>query len=133
MAGPLARDLAYALANKLVADQLVLFVGAGISYQATPKDGSTARIPLWRDLALAVAKANGDSIKEYGNDLCPLCNGKMLKRKSKFGEFWGCDSYPKCKGLRQLDGTVPEKSAEGKKSSYKRRYKKSRTDNETES
>ncbi|MCK4706346.1 MAG: topoisomerase DNA-binding C4 zinc finger domain-containing protein, partial [Gammaproteobacteria bacterium] len=36
--------------------------------------------------------------------LCPKCNGAMIKRVSKKGknignEFWGCQSFPKCRGV----------------------------------
>ena len=28
---------------------------------------------------------------------CPKCGNIMIKRKGKFGMFWGCRSYPGCK------------------------------------
>ena len=31
------------------------------------------------------------------NKKCPKCNGTMKKRNGKYGEFWGCTAYPKCK------------------------------------
>lgn len=39
--------------------------------------------------------------------LCPTCQSPMLKRKAKRGtkagqSFWGCPSYPKCRGTRPL-------------------------------
>lgn len=27
---------------------------------------------------------------------CPRCNAKMIQRKGKYGDFYGCSSYPKC-------------------------------------
>lgn len=27
---------------------------------------------------------------------CPICNGTMVNKKGKFGEFKGCVNYPKC-------------------------------------
>ncbi len=30
-------------------------------------------------------------------DQCPLCEGKLVERKGKFGSFYGCSNYPKCK------------------------------------
>jgi len=43
------------------------------------------------------------STEEKG-PLCPKCNGAMVKRVSKNGknagrEFWGCESFPKCRGV----------------------------------
>lgn len=28
---------------------------------------------------------------------CPLCGGYLVERKGKFGKFYGCSNYPKCK------------------------------------
>ncbi len=27
---------------------------------------------------------------------CPICGGILVRRKGKFGEFYGCKNYPKC-------------------------------------
>ena len=29
--------------------------------------------------------------------LCPRCHGKLVWRQGKYGGFWGCSNYPKCK------------------------------------
>jgi restriction system protein len=31
---------------------------------------------------------------------CPQCAKPMRKRTSAKGEFWGCSTYPACKGTR---------------------------------
>jgi four helix bundle suffix protein len=31
---------------------------------------------------------------------CPLCSKSMRRRKSAKGDFWGCSSFPDCKGTR---------------------------------
>jgi ribosomal protein L37AE/L43A len=38
---------------------------------------------------------------------CPSCNRLMVKRKARQGsragaEFWGCSSFPKCRGTRSI-------------------------------
>lgn len=34
---------------------------------------------------------------DFKNDMiCPKCGSKLVKRKSKYGEFIGCSAYPKC-------------------------------------
>jgi hypothetical protein len=33
---------------------------------------------------------------------CPLCKSEMVKRKGKFGEFYGCSRYPECKGTQKI-------------------------------
>ena len=34
--------------------------------------------------------------------VCPKCGATMVKRNGPRGEFWGCSTYPKCKGTRTL-------------------------------
>lgn len=29
--------------------------------------------------------------------ICPECGGKMVLRNGKYGQFYGCENYPKCK------------------------------------
>lgn len=38
---------------------------------------------------------------------CPKCGLPMVlrKRKSDGGSFWGCSSYPECRGIRNIDHT----------------------------
>ena len=31
---------------------------------------------------------------------CPNCGGALVKRKGKFGAFWGCSSFPRCRYTR---------------------------------
>jgi len=28
---------------------------------------------------------------------CPSCKAEMRKRIGRYGQFWGCSKYPKCK------------------------------------
>ena len=42
-------------------------------------------------------------ISEYE---CPLCKTLMVQRSGKYGIFYGCQNYPKCKGMRNSDGEV---------------------------
>jgi hypothetical protein len=35
---------------------------------------------------------------------CPRCQGQMIRRNGKFGEFYGCARWPVCNGTRGLDG-----------------------------
>lgn len=30
-------------------------------------------------------------------DICPQCGGSLIKRKGKYGSFYGCSNYPNCK------------------------------------
>ena len=40
-------------------------------------------------------KNNIDYIKEQ--KMCPYCKTELVLRKGKYGEFYGCSNYPKCK------------------------------------
>ncbi|MDW7674669.1 MAG: topoisomerase DNA-binding C4 zinc finger domain-containing protein [Bacillota bacterium] len=33
---------------------------------------------------------------------CPSCSTKMVLRYSDYGWFWGCQRFPKCRGLVNL-------------------------------
>jgi ssDNA-binding Zn-finger/Zn-ribbon topoisomerase 1 len=37
----------------------------------------------------------------YGRGDCPQCGGPTVLRVGKFGKFYGCTSFPECKGSRQ--------------------------------
>jgi DNA topoisomerase-1 len=64
--------------------------------------------------------------KVYCKDNCPACSSKMILRKSKFGEFYGCEKYPKCKGMRGSDGEEikPKPPGEGGKRRFFKRKNK---------
>jgi len=34
------------------------------------------------------------------NNVCPRCGGNLVVRNGKFGEFYGCSNYPKCKFIK---------------------------------
>lgn len=46
------------------------------------------------------------SQKEYVEFKCPKCSNKMIKRKSKYGEFAGCSKFPGCKVICDLEGNI---------------------------
>lgn len=54
------------------------------------------------------------STSEVTNKRCPICNGKLVKRKNKKGEyFYGCSNYPSCKNTmsqKEFDKLPEEES-----------------------
>ncbi len=48
-----------------------------------------------KDYDKKVAKCT-DADCDFESTLCVKCNGYMIKRKGKYGEFLGCANYPKC-------------------------------------
>lgn len=41
-------------------------------------------------------KEEKEVLKKPESEKCPKCNGGLVKRNGKFGEFYGCSNYPKC-------------------------------------
>ena len=39
---------------------------------------------------------------------CPKCRAPMVQRDGKFGAFFACTRYPRCKGTRPLEDSQPE-------------------------
>lgn len=33
---------------------------------------------------------------------CPFCGSELVLRRGKYGQFWGCSTYPKCKFTRPI-------------------------------
>nr|WP_313978828.1 topoisomerase DNA-binding C4 zinc finger domain-containing protein [uncultured Prevotella sp.] len=29
--------------------------------------------------------------------ICPRCGGSLIHKEGKYGSFWGCSNYPKCR------------------------------------
>lgn len=36
------------------------------------------------------------------NTICPQCGGKLVKREGKYGPFFGCSNYPKCRYIKKI-------------------------------
>lgn len=47
-----------------------------------------------------LAKADAASLS--GQPRCPRCNGKLVLRTGRFGKFYGCSHYPRCKFTQNL-------------------------------
>ena len=70
--GPLPEQHARLLAQRLLDDQLCLFVGAGLSHLAPAKDGSDRRLPLWGELARQVEGKSGQALDDFDGDVLDL-------------------------------------------------------------
>src|SRR5690554_7529672 len=73
-------------------------------------DGKVDQIQLLKEFyekfmpLLAYANEHMEKIKPVVTDkICPLCGGNLVIRKSKYGEFYGCSNYPKCKHIEQME------------------------------
>ena len=55
----------------------------------------------------ATSKPQTTTPKAVAATSCPLCSSNMVKRTARNGsnagnEFWGCSTFPKCRGIRPL-------------------------------
>jgi len=39
---------------------------------------------------------------EQQKEKCPKCNGYLIERSGKFGQFYGCSNYPKCQYTKNI-------------------------------
>ena len=37
-----------------------------------------------------------DTQENIKNNICPRCNGSLVLKNGKYGQFYGCSNYPKC-------------------------------------
>ena len=37
---------------------------------------------------------------EMQMEICPKCGGELVKRSGRYGKFFGCSNYPKCRYTR---------------------------------
>lgn len=40
--------------------------------------------------------------KDEKVEICPRCGGELVKRNGRFGEFFGCSNFPKCRFTRNF-------------------------------
>ena len=52
----------------------------------------------------------GSNEPVYREEPCPNCGKRMVRKKGRFGFFWGCEGYPACKTLESIK--KPKKKAE---------------------
>lgn len=45
----------------------------------------------------------GDSMRliNEAEEKCPQCNGKLIEKRGKYGKFFGCSNFPKCRFIKK--------------------------------
>jgi restriction system protein len=85
---------------------------AGLERQFIQEGGYTERLAAARleERGRRRQSEHAGSTNRAGQDtpLCPKCGEPMILRTARKGanagsQFWGCRSYPKCKGVRQIE------------------------------
>lgn len=65
-----------------------------------PPVGGTGGVPTLQPTRLQPSKKSSTyDDPDEESPSCPDCSGDMKKRDGRFGPFWGCRSYPNCKGI----------------------------------
>lgn len=44
---------------------------------------------------------------EIPKEICPKCGGTLIVRNGKYGEFLGCNNFPKCKFSKDIQSELP--------------------------
>jgi len=52
----------------------------------------------WQKAGPAIRKKIGQDGK------CPVCGNLLVKRNGKYGEFYGCKDFPRCRYARNIQG-----------------------------
>jgi len=80
-----------------------------------------------KDLKVAEKKITRDEFTIVGKSRykCPECGNRMVKKLGRYGLFLSCPDFPKCKGMRSIEGkTEKDKKEEAKKISKSDDFKK---------
>jgi Zn-finger domain associated with topoisomerase type I len=65
-------------------------------------DAYAAKLANAANVTTEQKQAHAASVRERtSGTTCPYCNAQLVRRNGKYGEFWGCSSYPKCKFIRK--------------------------------
>ena len=43
------------------------------------------------------------SEKRVKQSICPRCGGKLIRKHGKYGDFIGCNNYPKCRFTHDIN------------------------------
>lgn len=76
--------------RRLTDEQVAEFCTLLEAFRKTDKDAVKSHV--------ASVQEKARKTKEMVNaGLCPKCGGALVKRRSRYGSFYGCSNYPKCK------------------------------------
>jgi DNA topoisomerase-1 len=63
--------------------------------------------PFMKKISDGKANIKSKKIAIPTGKMCPKCDGELLRRKGRYGEFIACSNFPKCKYTTDLDGNPP--------------------------
>ena len=60
-------------------------------------------------------KRNDNLPQKENAPQCPICGSNTVLRMSKFGEFYSCNKFPKCKGTLSMHDIANKKAQQKRK------------------
>ncbi|HZX44098.1 MAG TPA: DNA topoisomerase I [Candidatus Nanoarchaeia archaeon] len=117
----------FAACSEYPACKTTVSLPRGANIKATKKECEVCKFPIVKELRKKSAKEfclnpnckskniTGEALKEAkavesGEKKCPKCGGILVIRKSIYGSFLGCSTYPKCKHTEKLESNKTESS-----------------------
>ncbi|MBR0158213.1 MAG: NERD domain-containing protein [Clostridia bacterium] len=74
----------------------------------TPEQIETVanRLLFIKDVKMVTEEDHMDEINktkmDLANNICPRCGGNLILRRGKYGSFYGCSNYPKCRFIKKI-------------------------------
>ncbi len=56
----------------------------------------------YEQLSKIVPEQSAGKIAKKSAEICGQCGGELIRRNGKFGEFWGCGNYPRCRYTKNI-------------------------------
>lgn len=82
----------------------VLYNGASMKKRTSPGKNNKAHEKTNSTLETKEIKTLERTTEDISIPICPKCGSKMVLRKGRYGKFYGCQRYPRCKGTRRYSG-----------------------------
>jgi len=101
------RDFYGALVDHLANGKGYFIATSGFTLEAEKfaEDKSIELIDGHRLLEYIELSQKEDRIEQEKKEepkICPQCNGSLIKRTGKYGDFYGCQNYPNCKFTQKI-------------------------------
>ncbi|MGE4492962.1 MAG: topoisomerase DNA-binding C4 zinc finger domain-containing protein, partial [Syntrophotalea sp.] len=101
------RAIAEALTSRAQAEQDLRELGASVpastvTLTVTPPPRPTPQPPCTPTAPMPTPPRTTGTTGTSGTQSCPRCGSPMRRRSGRYGQFWGCSRYPRCKGTRKI-------------------------------
>lgn len=79
----------------------VLWMNTGINLKEKEMDQYYNELLYYKETCIITKEEHIENIqrtqRDLGKKICPRCGGNLLIRVGTYGDFYGCENYPKCK------------------------------------